>query len=64
MYVNIFVRKGGTGGLVDQVHSHEALHVQDGVYQNDPQYSIFADIAMEIDQFISHIRLNLLNPGS
>jgi hypothetical protein len=61
-YLDIFVRNAGTGGLIEKVQSHEALHLQNGVYQNDPQYSIFVDMAVGIDQFISHIRLELLSP--
>lgn len=58
-YVAIFVKYIGAGDLIETVLRHEALHIQDGVYQNELDYNVFIDMASNIDDFFTRLRIEL-----
>ena len=62
-YLNIFARHAGTAGLIDKVRRHEALNIQNGVYNTDQTYNIFVDMATGIDDFMYQVRQEMGSRG-
>lgn len=61
-YINMFIKNARTGDLIEKIELHDALYLLDGVHKTDEEYSIFLDMEMALNEFISQIKLELFSP--